>query len=208
MLRKVTALSTVILLVVLSRPSSASVVVPASLEELSKSAIAIVHGEVSRVESRWAESGRRRIETFVAIEVRQYLKGDLGRTVVIRVPGGRMGRYQSVMAGAPSFREGDEVVVFLGARGPSYPFVLGLGQGVYRVARSAAAGVALVSPPALTLQAQGPGPIVRGDSSLRRWPLQRFTEEVRRLAREAPGGNVNRQPSPRRDRAVIRGGAR
>lgn len=208
MLRKITALSTGILLVVLSRPSSASVVVPASLEELSRSAIAIVHGEVSRVESRWAESGRRRIETLVAIEVRQYLKGNLGGTVVIRVPGGRMGRYQSVMAGAPTFREGDEVILFLGANGPSYPFILGLGQGVYRVARNVASSAALVSPPALTVQAQGAGRVVRGDSSLRPWPLQRFTEEVRRLANEQARGKVNRQPDPRRGTAVIRGGSR
>jgi hypothetical protein len=39
-----------------------------------------------------------------------------------------MGRYRSVTIGAPSFHEGEEVVLFLGAQPPALPFVLGLGQ--------------------------------------------------------------------------------
>ena len=44
-----------------------------------------------------------------------------------------MGRYRSIFVGAPEFAVDQRVVVFLGARGPSVPYVLGLSQGVYRI---------------------------------------------------------------------------
>ena len=73
-----------------------------------------------RLEAQWLE-GRRSIETLVTLEVETYAKGDLGRTVTLRVPGGQMGPYRSVMLGAPTFVEGEEVVVFLAASWPRHP---------------------------------------------------------------------------------------
>jgi hypothetical protein len=40
------------------------------------------------------------------------------------------------------------VVVFLGARGPSVPYVVGFSQGVYRLVRSGDGSTWLVTPPA------------------------------------------------------------
>ena len=50
------------------------------------------------------------------------------------MPGGRLGRYRSLVVGAPTFEAGQRVVVFLGATPPSLPYVLGMSQGVFRVA--------------------------------------------------------------------------
>ncbi len=184
--------------------SAASVVVPADLRELSREALAIAHGTVKAVEARWADAGRKRVETFVAIEVTQYLKGDLGSVVILRVPGGEIGRYRSVMAGAPTFQTGDEVVVFLGARGPSYPFLLGLSQGLYRVGRDASSGGPVVSPPPLIAGRTGGGAITRGAEQLKPWPLERFLREIRSLATQAqPGRDLDRMP---RRKTPIRGG--
>ena len=66
-----------------------------------------------------------------------YLKGALGPTLRFRVPGGELGRFRSIVVGAPEFAVDERVVVFLGARGPSVPYVLGLSQGVFRVVRAA-----------------------------------------------------------------------
>ena len=84
------------------RTVSAMTYVSVDFPTLVGQAHAIAVGRVVAVEPRWRE-GRRGIETALTLEVVQYLKGDLGRTVTLNVPGGQMGRYRSVMPGAPAF---------------------------------------------------------------------------------------------------------
>jgi hypothetical protein len=162
----------------------ATVLVPAELGELVRESQAIVHGRVADVTAVWAD-GRRRIDSLVTIEVREYLKGDLGAQVTIRVPGGQIGRYRSVMVGAPAFAEGDEVVLLLGARGPSYPYVLGLSQGVFRVVEDPQTRARLVVPPPLVAGVEVQA-VKRGDGARRPLPLDRFTAEVRALVAGGP----------------------
>jgi len=81
----------------------ATVLLPADLAALVRGSQAVVHGRVVNVRAAWAD-GRRRIESFVTVEVVEYFKGDLGGRVTIRVPGGQIGRYRSVTVGAPTFR--------------------------------------------------------------------------------------------------------
>ena len=158
----------------------ATVLVPADLGDLVRGSQAIVHGRVVDVTAEWAD-GRRRIDSLVTIEAEQYLKGDFGERVTFRVPGGRIGRYRSVMVGAPSFAEGDEVVLFLGASGPSIPYVLGLSQGVFRVIEDPQTNARLVVPPPVVAGVDVQ-PVRRGDSGRRPMPLDRFADEVRALA--------------------------
>ena len=108
----------------------ATVLGPASLGELAREAGAIVRGRVVAAEARYTPD-RRAIETLVTIDAEATLKGSLGATVQFLVPGGTLGRYRSVFVGAPAFTAGQHVVVFLGWNGPSYPYVLGLSQGVF-----------------------------------------------------------------------------
>jgi hypothetical protein len=111
----------------------------------------------------------------VTLQVDSYLKGELGDTVTFRVPGGRLGRLRSIVVGAPRFERDQQVIVFLGNRGPSIPHVLGLGQGVYRVARTGDAW--MVTPPALvgTTVVQ---PVVRGDRARRPLTLEAFEQHA------------------------------
>jgi hypothetical protein len=159
----------------------ATVIIPASLADLVTGARAIVHGHVVAIEPRWAD-GRRQIETLVTIRVEEYLKGDLGGEVTFKVPGGQMGPYRRVVVGAPTFREGDEIVVFLSAQGPAVPWISGLNQGVFRVAQNAA-GVKVVIP-GVSLTAGENAAVVRGQSLRERPALRAFSEQVRVLARE------------------------
>jgi hypothetical protein len=169
---------------VLAVPSRATTLIAADLGELSHDARAIVRGRVAAVDSQWTED-RGTIETIVTLEVESYLKGALGPALRFRVPGGDLGRFRSIVVGAPVFAVDQRVVVFLGARGPSVPYVLGLSQGVFRVVRAPDNAGWVVTPPAILPAVDGgvtAGPIVRGDPSRRALPLAEFEQRVRALA--------------------------
>ena len=163
--------------------AGATVLLPADLGDLSRGAYAIARGSIEEVETRWTSADHRSIETLVTLRADAWLKGDLGATVRFRVPGGRLGRYRSLVVGAPTFDAGQRVVVFLGAAPPAIPFVLGLSQGVFRVAASAAGPV--VTPPAIMPVAGGPRTVTRGDPSRRPIALADFERRVRALAQES-----------------------
>src|SRR4051812_26819449 len=110
--------------VALSVHARATVLIGADLGELAHDAIAIARGRVVAVDAQWTD-GRRSIETIVTLDVETYLKGSLGPSVQFRVPGGVLGRYRSIVVGAPAFEVNERVVVFLGARGPVVPYVVG-----------------------------------------------------------------------------------
>ena len=159
----------------------ATTIVPADLGELSRDAIAIVRGRVAAVDGRWTDD-RRGIETIVTLEVESYLKGSFGPLLRFRVPGGELGRFRSIVVGAPEFVVDQRVVVFLGARGPTIPFIVGFNQGVFRVAENGSGWI--VTPPA-NLPAAANVRVVRGDASRRPLPLADFEQRVRALAGSA-----------------------
>ena len=169
------------LLCVLSLPARATVLIPADLGELSRDALAIAHGRVAALDAQWTED-RGTIETIVTLEVDSYLKGSLGSTLRVRVPGGELGRFRSVVVGAPEFAVDERVVVFLGARGPSVPHVLGMNQGVFRVSRAADHSGWIVTSPVMLPATGGAVRVVRGDPSRRALALGDFEQTVRALA--------------------------
>ncbi len=170
-------LQSLVIGLLLVAPAGATVLVPADLAELARDATVIARGEVVAVEGRWTDD-RHAIETVVTLVADTFLKGHLTRTLQFRVPGGTLGRYRNIVMGAPQFREGQHVIVFLGAQGPRVPHILGLNQGVYRVA-AGATGPLVSPPPAMPGVV---GPIVRGTSARRPAPLADFEREVRALA--------------------------
>jgi hypothetical protein len=113
--------------------------------------------------------------------VDEYLKGSLGDVVQFRVPGGLLGRYRSIFVGAPAFAVDQQVVVFLGAQGPSVPHVLGLSQGVFRVVSNPSGTGWLVTPPAM-MPVVALTPVVRGASTRQPIALADFEQRVRALA--------------------------
>jgi hypothetical protein len=159
----------------------ATTLVPVDLGELSRDAQAIVRGRVVSLDAQWTED-RGTIETIVTLEVESYLKGALGPTLRFRTPGGDLGRYRSIVVGAPEFMLDEHVVVFVGARGPAIPYVLGLSQGVFRLARGNAGGDWMVTSPIPSAPANRAAPIVRGDASRQPVPLGEFEQRVRALA--------------------------
>lgn len=126
---------------------SATVLVPASFRDLVVQSPVIVRGRVVDVRSAWAD-GRRRVESYVTLDAEEYLKGQLGSRIVFKVPGGELGRYRTIMVGAPVFRAGDEAVLFLASNGRAYPVVAGLSQGVFRIRTDRLTGRTLIRSPA------------------------------------------------------------
>jgi hypothetical protein len=180
-------------------PVMATMYVAADLGTLAGEARAIAHGRVVALESRWTDD-RRAIETLVTLEVEEYLKGDLGPAVTLRVPGGDMGPYRSIMLGAPHFVQGEDVIVFLAATGPAVPHLLGLAQGVFRVSGDAALGPRVVTPEVLQLPgatAVGDARVVRGDPARRPLPLAAFEQQVRALVGHRLAQAVLRQRGAR-----------
>ena len=176
------------MLLTLTLPARATMLIPADLGELSRDARAIVRGRVAALDSQWTED-RGTIETIVTLEVESYLKGALGPRLRFRVPGGDLGRFRSIVVGAPAFAVDQRVIVFLGARGPSVPYVLGLSQGVFRVVRGLDNSGWSVTPPAILPAVAGAGaagPVVRGDPSRRALALADFEQRVRALAGGRP----------------------
>jgi hypothetical protein len=177
-----TLILTAIVLCVPAATARATVVVPADLSELAHDAGVIARGQVVRVDGRWTDD-RRTIETLVTLEAETYLKGDLGKVLQFRVPGGTLGRYRNVVIGAPQFAVGQRVIVFLGTNGPRLPFILGLTQGVYRVSVSSSSGAVVTPVPVMPGTA---GPIVRGSAARRPEMLAEFERDVRALAGVRP----------------------
>jgi len=167
-------------------PAAATTFVPVAFPQLVAASGVIVHARV--VDVRVVRTaGPPPVETLVTLDALGYLKGQLGPSVTIAVPGGEIGRYRTVFVGAPRFRVGDEVVLFLDARGPRLPWISGLSQGVFRVVRASDGSAPMVTPPPIEAQVHGAaGPVARGDPARRPMALDRFDEAVRAVVEGRP----------------------
>src|SRR5262245_22103576 len=81
---------------------SALTVKPLTFTELVQESSAVVHGRVIEVRGQWT-ADRGSIESLVVVEVATSIKGALGDRVVVRVPGGQVGKFVNIIPGAPRF---------------------------------------------------------------------------------------------------------
>ncbi|HSC28258.1 MAG TPA: hypothetical protein VLD67_13350 [Vicinamibacterales bacterium] len=156
----------------------ATVLVPAPFDEVVAGSEIIAHVRVVDVRPEWAD-GRKRIDSVVTVQVLSYLKGGTRPTLAFKVPGGQIGRYRSLMVGAPAFQRGEEVVLFLVAQGTAMPYVFGLNQGVFRVRQDPASLRRVVVPPPRVASGAGPASVRRGSPARRPIALEAFGAEVR-----------------------------
>ena len=170
--------------VLVTSVASATVLVPAEFNDIVGGSAIIAHARIVDVRAQWAE-GRRWIDSVVTADVLTYLKGGGSeqQTISFKVPGGRLGRYRSVVVGAPEFVRGEEAVLFLKSHGEDLPDVFGLNQGVFRVRIDAVTGQRLVVPPVMkTVQPGGdPQPVVRGAVDRKPLTFESFGARVREV---------------------------
>jgi hypothetical protein len=120
------------LLAALPGTSRGSVFPETSVEEVARASDAVVRGRVERRASLASRDGRT-FRTEVEVTVSSAWKGTPGPRVRVVVPGGAVNGLVQRVDGAPTFAEGEEVVLFLSRRGDFWQ-VSGLALGKYRVA--------------------------------------------------------------------------
>ena len=167
--------------VLVTTVAHATVLVPAEFNEIVGGSEIIAYARVVDVRPEWAD-GRRWIDSVVTAEVVSYLKGGSAQTLSFKVPGGKLGRYRSVVVGAPVFARGDEAVLFLKTHGEGLPDVFGLNQGVFRVRVDGRTGQRMVVPPpdaSADPAATEPEPLKRGATIRRPLAFDAFGAKVR-----------------------------
>jgi hypothetical protein len=170
----------VALLLVLPLRAGATVLIPIEFRELVSISSTVVHGRVVDVRGQWVD-GRRAIETFVTVEADEYYKGGGAGTVTVRVPGGQIGRFRTIVVGAPEFQQGDEVVLFLRSYADRVAIV-GLSQGAYRVVADRSGRRIVTSPVLMGTDATGTATaVVRGDVTRRALAVDAFRDLVKRV---------------------------
>jgi len=162
------ALAAALLLAV--APARAALFVATSVEETARSSDAVVRGTVVSVRSRLAAGGLR-VLTDVEIAVASAWKGAPGAAVRVVVPGGAAAGLAAAVDGAPSFEEGEEVVVFLARAGAAWQ-VMGLALGKYRVDGSGAS-------PAVHPADVAPRALARGERAAGPMPVAELERRVR-----------------------------
>jgi transcriptional regulator GlxA family with amidase domain len=118
-------------------PAFGAEAVALSVEGLARSSDAVVRGQVRRTTATLSADGRR-IFTLVDVEVASTWRGQAATTVRVIVPGGIVGGIGQRVDGAPTFAEGEEVVVFLNRAEAGGHRVAGLAQGKFQVAGASA----------------------------------------------------------------------
>jgi len=133
-----------------SPPAFATSVIRMSVDEMTEKAEVIVHGRCVRKQARKAHDDA--IVTDITLEVFEGLKGELGRSFEFTVYGGVLPERGSAIAGAPTYKTGEELLLFLGpVNDRGQRMVIGLAQGKYTIRRERGQTLAFRNLQGLTL---------------------------------------------------------
>ena len=106
-----------------------------TLDEMAVRAEMVFVGRVTGTRAEW-NTARTQIYTHVTFEVERFIKGGAGeRQVIVRLWGGRVGGFTSVVPGTPQFASGEEVLLFCSGSRARIPTVLGLSLGKFSIKR-------------------------------------------------------------------------
>ena len=111
------------------------------LDRLTGEADLIAVGKVAGVKSAW---DRSRIVTTVTLKVGEFLKGNGEATLTITTPGGEVGGVGEWYSHTATFRENEEVVLFVKRDRGGALRVSGGDEGKVRIERDASTGAPLV----------------------------------------------------------------
>ena len=193
------SLSLLIVMLFLVRFSSATTATLLSDEQLITSSRVILLGEVKSVKAQW-NLNHENIETYVKVEVSTLLKGNIqGDDIVFRQLGGRVGDTSTVIFGAPEYKAGDRVLLFLDTARDGTLRIAHLFQGKYDVVDDKSSGQQRVrrhvDDDLVNILGQREGPEITNDSS-----LSKITKKIKKILRtkaaEVSAYEVQRQDTP------------
>lgn len=113
--------------------------------------------------------------------------------ITIRVPGGRAGHFMEAVDGAPKFRPGDELVLFLQASRAGGYSVAGWVEGAFRISRGARAGTETVTQDSTSFAVFDPVTRAFHREGIRRMPLEEFRALVAASVARAQAGAAQRE---------------
>lgn len=103
-----------------------------STQDLTTASTAVFYGKCSKKSCDWDEN-HRIIYTYVTVVPEEYLKGNLGSTAVIAVPGGQVGDIVYEVSDMPVFTVGEEVMAFVRTNPAGKNLVTGGYQGKMKI---------------------------------------------------------------------------
>jgi len=178
--------------------AQASLAKAATFDEKVENASAIVLGKCTTQRAEW-DSSHRWILTYSTFKIEKAMKGSMQPEVTVVTPGGAVGGIHQDTIGMPSFREGNDNVLFIRntAAGPT---VLYFEQGAYDVVRDAKGNriVQPVSSDSVHIDTQRG--IAVGPESAR--PLQQFEGEVNASMRHALNRMGIVRPTPAKPQTI------
>ncbi|UCB55589.1 MAG: hypothetical protein JSW45_03420 [Thiotrichales bacterium] len=135
------------LLLFFSLQTSATSVLPISLQRMTGVAAQIFHGKVTANEVK-LDPASGRVVTYTRFEIIEVIKGDVAATRTIKQLGGQLpgSDVRQIIHGVPAFSVGQEYVVFLPKASRSgFSSPVGLSQGKFDVRKSG--GESVISHP-------------------------------------------------------------
>ncbi|HEX3577743.1 MAG TPA: M57 family metalloprotease [Thermoanaerobaculia bacterium] len=106
-------------------------VVPPDRFEIDRAAAIVV----GRILGAHVERSRFGIETVTTVAIDEAIKGNPGTVANVHTPGGTLGAETRVVPGAPTFVDGERVLLFLSRRGDGGYVITDLGLGTFRLVR-------------------------------------------------------------------------
>ena len=176
-----------------SSTAYATTVLKMSLKDLARKSDAVI---VARVEDETARyDANKEIYTYITLKVLEPVKGSRKDDLItIRQIGGVVNNIASVVPGMPTFKKGEEVVVFLTQRDKAgYPWVMGLQQGKYSISVDSNGNKRVRNELGGTTLMDLSGGAQEGGKATDQ-PLQSFVDGIRTQLDEA--GKVKVDPTP------------
>lgn len=175
------ALASLLLPLCIAGQAHATQMVPASVEEMTQGAHAVVRGRVIAHSTRLEDGS---VRTRAELDVDEVWAGEVPDTVVIEAPGGRYGDIATQVAGADVWTPGEEVVAFLIEVEPGVYRSLALSMSRFTVEE----GMALRNVDNITwVRRLAGGELARTTPPVRALPLDELRERVF-AARNDDGG--------------------
>ncbi len=122
------------MVIVLASASTATTVIPMSVEELTRAADTVVEATATSSWSQW-NAAHTMIVTYTRLTVLKPLKGAAPPEIIVKQPGGVVGFYGQTVPGVRHFLTGETALLFLQSSRnvDATHVVVGLVQGNFRV---------------------------------------------------------------------------
>jgi hypothetical protein len=116
----------------------ATTVIPPTFDQLVNQAQEIFQGTVTKVDSAWVgEGAERHIVSYITFKVKDALKGSPGQSFTMRTFGGTVDDETMIIGDGPTFKVGDEDILFVENNGSQVVPLVGIMHGRFHVRKDA-----------------------------------------------------------------------